>query len=77
MNVFSLTVTAKVLAVPETWLRCYNGPHAGLIDVETARREMPWLVGAASLLNVSSVQTEGAAHAHEARQQPPVSPAGS
>ena len=29
----------------ETWRRFYNGPNAGMIDVSSAKREVPWLVG--------------------------------
>jgi hypothetical protein len=32
--------------VPETWLRFFNGPNAGYIDMEEAAKEMPWLIGA-------------------------------
>jgi hypothetical protein len=31
--------------IPETWLHYLNGPNTGAIDVELARREMPWLAG--------------------------------
>ena len=68
MTVFSLTVPADAVVTPETWLRYYNGPHAGLIDVETARREMPWLVGASASLTLSSGQVGGAAHTPETQQ---------
>jgi hypothetical protein len=41
----SATLPTGGVCLPETWRRFYNGPNAGLIDVEVASREMPWLVG--------------------------------
>lgn len=41
----SATVASVSRVLPETWQRFYNGPNVGLIDVEIAAVEMPWLVG--------------------------------
>ena len=39
-------------AISETWDKFYNGPNAGKIDVEAARREMPWLIGEAKSVTI-------------------------
>lgn len=44
----SSTVETGGAELAETWRRFYNGPNRGLIDVEVATREMPWLVGLSS-----------------------------
>ena len=41
----SVTVVPIEQPESETWRKFYNGPHAGLIDVEAATKEMPWLIG--------------------------------
>ncbi len=40
-----ITLDCREPRVSEIWDRFYNGPNAGLIDVELARKEMPWLIG--------------------------------
>jgi hypothetical protein len=44
----SATFTHDPGSVQQTWRQFYNGPNAGLIDVELARREMPGLIGEAA-----------------------------
>ena len=35
----------NLATIPETWIRYFNGPNAGFIDMELAKKEMPWLIG--------------------------------
>jgi hypothetical protein len=39
--------------VPETWQKFYNGPNPGMIDVATARREMPWIIGESKPVSIT------------------------
>ena len=43
--------------VPETWLRYFNGPNAGYIDLQAAASEMPWLMGASTLSVVPALNS--------------------
>lgn len=43
--------------IPETWLRFYNGPNAGLVDVESAKREMPWILGVSPVVTLGPLAT--------------------
>jgi hypothetical protein len=45
-TVFLSTEKIDEALIPETWIKFFNGPNAGMIDLETARRDMPWLVSA-------------------------------
>ena len=48
------TLEGKTQDIPETWVRFYNGPNAGFVDVELARKEMPWLIGEGASITLSS-----------------------
>jgi hypothetical protein len=57
-----------VSMVPETWLRYFNGPSAGFVDVETAQREMPWLFGATVSATSCMSHGHGCNGTHESRE---------
>lgn len=50
-NTFSINSKMPLDAsfIPETTIRYFNGPTAGFIDLESAQREFPWLVGGATI----------------------------
>jgi len=52
----SVTLPSGTGELPETWRRFYNGPHIGLIDLEVASLEMPWLVGQAAGVTLETDQ---------------------
>ncbi len=55
----SATIRPEPQRLLDTWLRYYNGPNAGMIDVELARREVPWLVGESVSITIkSSIEAE-------------------
>ncbi len=58
MTSLSCTLASGKPVLIETWRRYYNGPNAGLIDVEVARREVPWLVGESSGVTFGSSARE-------------------
>jgi hypothetical protein len=41
----STTIREESSPVLETWRRFYNGPNEGMIDIASAKRDAPWLVG--------------------------------
>jgi len=49
-----ISLDCREVHVSEVWNRFYNGPNAGLIDVEVARKEMPWLIGEGTSVQLSS-----------------------
>ena len=49
------TLECRLIDIPETWRRFYNGPNAGLIDVELAHKEMPWLIGEGASVELSAL----------------------
>jgi hypothetical protein len=30
--------------IPQTWITFFNGPNAGTINIESAKKEIPWLI---------------------------------
>lgn len=46
----------------ETWRRYYDGPNAGTIDVETARREVPSLLGTSVPQEIGGWKQEPPSH---------------
>ena len=49
----SITISGTEVRQPlETWDKFLNGPNAGMIEIESARREIPWIIGESSVVTV-------------------------
>lgn len=54
--VFSIPRPLDISMIPETMVRFLNGPNAGMIDIDAAEREMPWLIGGTQQVSFASPQ---------------------
>ncbi len=68
----SVTGTLDNFTMPETWRQYLNGPQPGTINVEAAKKEMPWLVGCSGPVHATGgLNLVGNAAAQKGAGEPP------
>lgn len=51
-------ISLEEITILETWKRFYNGPNAGFINIEIARKEMPWLIGEGVSVTINTLDRD-------------------